>query len=367
MPLDDVNPESWRRLLAATSEYCSSPSVAAQFDELTALLIDSSSGSCSGSGAIAGEGAQQSPPPFAPRADMARGVLLVEAPPSTLSSAAGYVDASAAAVARLPYLRRRYKLVTAAATAEEAVPKPLAALAEELVGGGHASRGSCGGSSGGGSGYGVVHLALHGASQGELIGGWRTSVRAVLEPSPEAARLAAEISAASHSSSPTDQLTGVGHSAPGSLAAVLHGGACVTLPGGELLAVLSHQRVRTQAEALVTSWLLEIMSPDAAALVRIDDLLTLAPGLNRGVLVSAAELPGTAITWLLRAGTRAVISPVSGGSAARRLQAACADTVQAFFAALYIAMAADCTVPDALTAAEGECPALAGLYRVHHL
>lgn len=38
MDLDEINPEVWRRLLAATQEYCVSPEVAAQFDELADIL-----------------------------------------------------------------------------------------------------------------------------------------------------------------------------------------------------------------------------------------------------------------------------------------------------------------------------------------
>lgn len=38
MELDDIKPESWRKLLAATSEYCSQPHIAQQFDQLAHLL-----------------------------------------------------------------------------------------------------------------------------------------------------------------------------------------------------------------------------------------------------------------------------------------------------------------------------------------
>ncbi|KAF6264631.1 hypothetical protein COO60DRAFT_1457519 [Scenedesmus sp. NREL 46B-D3] len=38
MELDDIKPESWRKLTAATSEYCSKPDIAAQFEQLAALL-----------------------------------------------------------------------------------------------------------------------------------------------------------------------------------------------------------------------------------------------------------------------------------------------------------------------------------------
>jgi hypothetical protein len=38
MELDDIKPESWRKLTAATSEYCSQPDIAAQFEKLAELL-----------------------------------------------------------------------------------------------------------------------------------------------------------------------------------------------------------------------------------------------------------------------------------------------------------------------------------------
>lgn len=38
MELDDIRPESWSRLMSATSDYCSQQAVAAQFDRLAALL-----------------------------------------------------------------------------------------------------------------------------------------------------------------------------------------------------------------------------------------------------------------------------------------------------------------------------------------
>lgn len=52
MDLDDIRPESWTRLLSATTEYCSQPDVAAQFDRLAAMLQQ---GSPAAAGALAGE------------------------------------------------------------------------------------------------------------------------------------------------------------------------------------------------------------------------------------------------------------------------------------------------------------------------
>jgi hypothetical protein len=58
MELDDIKPESWRKLTAATSEYCSQPAIAAQFEQLAQLLtanhgaaVDHQAGAAAGVGA----------------------------------------------------------------------------------------------------------------------------------------------------------------------------------------------------------------------------------------------------------------------------------------------------------------------------
>ncbi len=52
MELDNINPESWRKLLAAAQEYCEQPSTAASFDELCRILTsqDASSSGSAGRG-----------------------------------------------------------------------------------------------------------------------------------------------------------------------------------------------------------------------------------------------------------------------------------------------------------------------------
>jgi len=167
MPLDDINPESWRKLLAATTDYCARPEIAAQFDELGAVLAGTSAGGSAGrlqasrpsaaavnggvggwtgnssgmlqrphdsspvrmptvsaAGAPAAAGSplsapQPAPRPSAggttttthrvpaPRLGTAKGVLLVEAPRSGFPEAASQVETAAAAAARLPQLLRR--------------------------------------------------------------------------------------------------------------------------------------------------------------------------------------------------------------------------------------------------------------------
>lgn len=366
MPLDDVNPESWRRLLAATSEYCTTPGVSARFDELTPLLLsaaaagigggsgvgDSGIGSSGGGSSACSSGGGSE---GALRGDVARGVMLIEAPPTALSEAAHFVDASAAAVASLPQLRRRLNL---SMTPAAAAAQKIAALPEELACRGGIQLASCSDTAGGGgsAGYGIVHLALHTAPDCSMVGGWCSSARTVLEPSSEAAQLTAAIHSASIGYSSSSQPAGEA----GGLAAALRDRSCVSLPGGELLAVLGHQSVHTRAGALVTSWLFEKTAPDPAGLLRVGDLLRLAPALSQAVLVAAAVLPPELIAGALRAGARAVISPVHSCAASPGI-------AQAFFSALYATMNAGLTVPAAVAAAERECPALAGVYKVHHL
>jgi len=54
MELDDIRQESWSRLMTATSDYCSKPQVAAQFDRLAALLKQGSN-AAPGVGSLAGQ------------------------------------------------------------------------------------------------------------------------------------------------------------------------------------------------------------------------------------------------------------------------------------------------------------------------
>lgn len=57
MELDDIRQESWSRLMTATSDYCSQPQVAAQFDRLAALLKQGGN-AAPGVGSSAGQEAQ---------------------------------------------------------------------------------------------------------------------------------------------------------------------------------------------------------------------------------------------------------------------------------------------------------------------
>ncbi|GBF89188.1 phospholipase A [Raphidocelis subcapitata] len=204
---------------------------------------------------------------------------------------------------------------------------------------------------------GVVHLALHAAPDGAaLVGGWRSSVFAVVEPSAEATRLAAEVAAA----------LGGGGGGGGSLSALLSAGACVDLGDGRVLCVLSQQRVRTPTGALLTSWMLELTEPRGEALLDAAALLPLAARMPRAVVASAAALPPALVRAFLRAGARAVVAAVPvrawdrGGPAAAE--------VGAFFSQFYAALLADgASVPEALAAAEAARPALAGRYACHYL
>lgn len=55
MELDDIRPESWSRLMSATSDYCSQPQVAAQFDRLAVLLKQGTPATAAEAAAAAGQ------------------------------------------------------------------------------------------------------------------------------------------------------------------------------------------------------------------------------------------------------------------------------------------------------------------------
>jgi hypothetical protein len=59
MELDDIKPESWRKLTAATSEYCSQPNIAAQFEQLAQLLTAHQAAAVDQQAASAGAGVGQ--------------------------------------------------------------------------------------------------------------------------------------------------------------------------------------------------------------------------------------------------------------------------------------------------------------------
>jgi hypothetical protein len=251
---------------------------------------------------------------------------------------------------------------------------------------------------------GVVHLALRSAPTccnsssnssgggsesssgggGGLVAGWVSRVFAVVEPSPEATRLAAECGAAfGHAESP---VSGCG----GGLASLLAGRACLELRGGGLLAVLSQQLVRTPHGALVTSWMFMVTEPAAGAVLDAATLTLLAGRLARVVVVSSGRLQRGLSRTLLRAGARAVVAPAAEEPAAATstvaaavtapgeslavAKAGCAeamasaDEVEAFFTALYHSLLEEgVTVPEAVVAAEAAAPALRGVYVCHHL
>lgn len=409
MPLDDINPDSWRRLLAATSEYCAAAGVAARFDELAARL--GAPGSLGGADrAVLAPSAATVPGGLQP--GTSRGVVLVEAPPRRFQDGTyHHVEATAAAVSRLPQLLRRVNLATAAATqlsrrlsgraqtvTDQLVTATQSASGTQLIAdlAGHLAACQAG----------VLHLALHvvptssssnsdstssssrnssgGPPAGSsLVAGWQTRTVAVLDPSPEAVHLAGQLHEASgvvdgQGCDPVECGGLPPDDARGGLAAALQGRTCADLPGGALLVVLSQQRVRTPTGVMATTWLFEITAPDAASLLTPEHLLTLAPALTRATLVSAAALPAFLVSGLLRSGARAVVCPSftpgmpgSDGSTAAsddRLQAAPPEAIDAFFSAFYAALLARrSAVPCALQIAEEASPALAGLYAVHCL
>ncbi|KAI8470882.1 MAG: hypothetical protein J3K34DRAFT_520933 [Monoraphidium minutum] len=238
---------------------------------------------------------------------------------------------------------------------------------------------------------GVVHLALHAAPGGGLVAGWAAAPRAVAEPGPEAAALAAAWGAATVADGggghDRGESGGGGGGAPPSLSGLFAGRACVERADGSALCVLGQQRVRAPGGALLTSWLLQATEPAAGALLDAAALLPLAALAPRAVFVSSAPLPAAAVTQLLRAGARAVVaardaplaSSVAGppgllgaarGAAAAPppLAAAPREDVAAFFTELYARLlAGGATVPGALAAAEAAAPALRGAFECHHL
>jgi hypothetical protein len=206
---------------------------------------------------------------------------------------------------------------------------------------------------------GVVHLALHASGNTHLVGGWGSRVFAVIEPSAEASRLAAEWGrACGHSSGANVQL-----------ADLLAGRACLQLgTTGALLSVLSQQRVRTPQGQLVTSWMFELAEPRVDALLDSQLLLPLAAKLARVVVLSASPLPATLVQALLQAGARAVVSgDASAVQAITALTSGGEPAVTAFFAEFYSALlSTGATIPDALAAAEATAPKLKNAFVCHH-
>ena len=303
--------------------------------------------------------------------------------------AAHPLDAAAAAHAAPPAAGALAGTGTAAAAAAAqggavaaaAAPPPPPDTRERLVAAMTAALSSVAGRAG------VVHLALHrcdrpgpGAdgSGGALVGAWGSRVLAVVEPSDEAARLAAEIGRAAGD--------GGGSAGAVTLGDALRGRTCVCLGGGggnsgsgsgsgsgALLSVLSEQRARTPAGRLVTSWVLQATEPHAGALLDARALQPLAPKLARMVVTSAAPLPPAFIRAVLHAGARAVVSASEAAAAAPAAEAGSAATtaadVEGFFSALFEALldGAAASVPEAIAAAEAARPTLSGRFVCHHL
>lgn len=214
---------------------------------------------------------------------------------------------------------------------------------------------------------GLVHLALHPAGD-SLVGGWRSQVFAVVEPSPEADRLAAEWSALVARSSGQVSSGGGGDGSAG-LAQLLAGRACLEFGDGQLLTVLSQQRVRTPQGRLVTSWMFQLAAPAPGALLGTQVLLPLVAHMPRLVVVSSSGLPRALVGALLRVGARAVVAAAEeAGSDAQDGAAWSTEEVEGFFSELYrMLIVTGATVPEALAAAEGAWPRLHGAFACYHL
>ncbi|WIA12968.1 hypothetical protein OEZ85_006582 [Tetradesmus obliquus] len=151
MELDDIKPESWRKLTAATSEYCSQPAIAAQFEQLAQLLTAHQGPAADQQAAGAGVG------------------QAAAASPKTQGSWLGYLFPWQAA---------------SGSEQQDGAAGGAGDRRSSETGEGVAIEGGTG--AGAARAVGAIHASL---TQWGLVGAWRQQITAVVEPGAAAAEL----------------------------------------------------------------------------------------------------------------------------------------------------------------------------------
>ncbi|EIE23713.1 hypothetical protein COCSUDRAFT_41874 [Coccomyxa subellipsoidea C-169] len=310
--LDEIDPEQWALLEAATDEYIERED--ARFQAAAELLL-------SGLDPAPGD---------ALRLGSRRSILLAEAPRSIDACAHSHVESVAAAVAELPDLAERcsFQQLPAGAAAPDSSAVDTAQLLEALRRG----RG----------GVGVVHLGMHATEEG-LVGAWAHQVEAVAEPSPS-----------------VDALLEAAGCDPGTSLAALCGAAAsahFSLSGtensAELVSLLgAHSQIVGGRH--VASVLLQRTSP--AAFLTADQVLGMGQLLDGQLLVTSSALPQALLRAFLEVGCRAVVCRDAAAPSPAAAAAA------AFFRAFYAGLRRGTALPQALWSADVEAPDLAGAF-----
>ncbi|BDA47659.1 probable calcium-independent phospholipase A2-gamma at C-terminar half [Coccomyxa sp. Obi] len=317
--LDEIDPEQWALLEAATDEYIERED--ARFQQAANLLL---------------RGLEPAPEQAASsvasslRLGSRRSILLVEAPRSADTTAHTHVESVAAAVATLPDVAERCSFQQLPHGAPEPADTSSRSLeTAQLVEALSRCRGS----------LGIVHLAMH-ATEAGLVGAWTHEVEAVAEPS-----------------SAVDTLLEAAGCDPGtSLAALCGAAALVHFPGAgpaELVSLLgAHSQV--VAGRAVASVLLQRTGP--AAFLTADQVSGMGHALDGQLLVTSSALPQELLRSLMDAGCRAVVCRDAAAPAPA------APAAATFFSCLYRHLRRGIALPQALWSAGLDVPDLAGTF-----